>query len=324
MILKPLISVIVPIYKVEDKLERCLDSLCRQTQKDIEILLIDDASPDRCGEICEAFAAKDARFRVFHNKTNQGLSVARNIGIEEAVGDYLMFVDGDDYVHEDFCRLPYECSVRYKADLVMFRSQRIKKFGNLGVAINRTKTSRQDGYKTVLEAMDLLQKGVGQAAWNKLYRKELFNNIMYPPGYSYEDSGTTYKMVWRASHIYYLDKVLYYYCYREGSITELITEKSVSDYYEMSMQQYYDLAAQGYPADKLDNYLKNRALSYCIMQKPDDSNARYVFCKNVLLESKSLLHNTTGKRKFMFLLFKYCRPLFEVCCILFGKKVRSE
>ena len=147
---------------------------------------------------------------------------------------------------------------------------------------------------------------------------------MYPPGYSYEDSGTTYKTVWQASCIYYLDKVLYYYCYRKSSITALITEKTMSDYYEMSMQQYHDLAAWGYPSDKLENFLKNRALSYCIMQKPNNSDAHYVFSKNVLLESKSILKNTAGKRKCMFLLFKYCRPLFEVCCVLFGKKVRSE
>ena len=123
--MKPLVSVIVPVYGVEDYLTRCLDSLCKQNLKNIEILLIDDASPDRCGEICDSYAVKDARFTVIHNENNKGLSVARNIGIEHATADYLMFVDGDDWVHEDFCKAPYECAVYHKADLIMFRYQSI-------------------------------------------------------------------------------------------------------------------------------------------------------------------------------------------------------
>lgn len=109
--MKPLVSVIVPIYKVEDYLIRCLDSLCRQSLCEIEILLINDASPDRCGEICEKYAAQDARFKVFHHQENKGLSAARNTGIINALADYLMFVDSDDYVHKDFCKLPYDTAV---------------------------------------------------------------------------------------------------------------------------------------------------------------------------------------------------------------------
>ncbi len=118
--MKPLVSVIVPVYKVEDCLIRCLDSLCRQTLRDIEIILVDDASPDRCGAICDEYAAKDARFKVVHHVVNMGLSAARNLGIKEASAAYLMFVDSDDYVHEDFCRLPYKCAVQQHADLVLF------------------------------------------------------------------------------------------------------------------------------------------------------------------------------------------------------------
>ena len=117
---RPLLSVIVPVYKVEDVLSRCLDSLCRQSLQNIEILLVDDASPDRCGAICEAYAEKDPRFRVIHHPENRGLSATRNTGIAQASADYLMFVDSDDWVHEDFCKLPYECAEQTGADLVMF------------------------------------------------------------------------------------------------------------------------------------------------------------------------------------------------------------
>ena len=258
--------------------------------------MIDDASPDRCGEICDVYAAKDARFRVFHNKMNQGLSVSRNIGIEKAVSDYLMFVDGDDYVHEDFCRLPYECAVKYHADLVTFRCLHIKrheifekgKHGN-----DYDECSTHGGYLTKLEVMDLLLKGVktgvGQAAWNKLYRKELFADISYPPGFLCEDIGTTYKIVHRAFNIYYLDRVLYYYCYRKGSITSQKTELRLRNLFELSMKQYYDLTAWGYPTAKLDMIKQNIALTYCIIKNPDTTDKDYAFCENVLCGSKGIL-----------------------------------
>ncbi len=117
--MKPLVSVIVPVYKVEPYLERCLDSLLNQTLKEIEIIIIDDGSPDRCGQICDAYAARDDQFRVVHQE-NRGLSAARNVGIEMAQADYLMFVDSDDWVHPDYCRLPYEAAVEHGVELVIF------------------------------------------------------------------------------------------------------------------------------------------------------------------------------------------------------------
>lgn len=316
----PLVSVIVPVYKVEDCLVRCLDSLRRQSLSDIEILLIDDASPDRCGEICEAYAEKDARFRVFHNKLNGGLSAARNIGIANAYADYLMFVDSDDWVHVDFCKEPYECAVSYQTDLVMFRHDRIGYHKPLRIN-NKTNSFLKSGCKTCMEAMYLLQKVVGPPAWNKLYRKDLFQNISFPEGYFFEDIGTTYKTVWQSSRIYFLNKVLYYHAYHAGCISDLKTEKSLHDWIEMYLQQYRDLAAWGYPQDKLDALLKNVAISYCIKKRPDNSDKNYEFCKKVVLESKNIPAEFTREKKLMFALFKYCRPLFEFVCGLYGRKV---
>ena len=98
---RPLVSIIVPVYKVEDVLTRCLDSLRKQSLQEIEIILVDDASPDRCGEICARYAAEDSRFRIIQHAKNRGLSAARNTGIAHASAGYLMFVDSDDWVHED-------------------------------------------------------------------------------------------------------------------------------------------------------------------------------------------------------------------------------
>lgn len=153
-----------------------------------------------------------------------------------------------------------------------------------------------------------------------MYRKELFKTVCYPPGYLYEDIGTTYKLVWRASSVYYLEKVLYYHCFREGSITTLRTEKSVHDWIEMCMQQYRDLAVWEYPDDELDIFLKNVALTYCIQKKPDADDANYAFCRKTLQSAKQIPEDFTWKRKVLFVLLKYCPPLFELVCEMWGKR----
>lgn len=122
--MKPLVSVIVPIFQTEKYLPRCLDSLQRQSLPNIEILLINDGSPDSCGAICDDYATKDERFIVFR-QNHAGTSVARNLGIRMATSDYLMFVDSDDWVHEDFCKDAYECAVNNNADVVKFGFQLI-------------------------------------------------------------------------------------------------------------------------------------------------------------------------------------------------------
>ena len=316
--MRPLISVIVPVYKVEDVLSRCLDSLCRQSLQNIEILLVDDASPDRCGVICEAYAEKDPRFRVIHHPENRGLSAARNTGIAQASADYLMFVDSDDWVHEDFCKLPYECAVRYQVDLVMFRYQRFNKDGSC--MLPQSETGRESGMKTPLEALDLLLAKVGHTAWNKLYKKKIFHTVAYPEGRLYEDVGTTYKAILLAHTVYYLDEVLYFQSYHDGSITTLRTKKALQDLFEMSMQQYQDLAAWGFPSDKRELLLLNIALTYCIRKKADAGDDHYVFCRKTIQDVKGIPKNFTWRRKILFVLLKYCPPVFDLVCNLWGKR----
>ena len=320
--MKPAVSVIVPVYKVEPYLVRCLESLQKQSLKNIEIILVDDASPDRCGEMCEQYAVKDTRFKVIHHTKNKGLAAARNTGIQQATADYLMFVDSDDYVHENFCKIPYECALNNKVDLVLFHWQRILEsveFKNKNISLNSY--SQYHGYITSSEATDLLFDGIGEYAWNKLYRKELFDTVSYPDGYLFEDMGTTYKTIWRSSRIYILDEILYYYRYRNNSILTLNTLKNLHDKIEMSMQEYHDLISWGYSVEKLNYFLTTRALEYCIKIKPDVSDMLYAFCANILLNSKIQPKMLTRKRKVLLLLFKHCRPLFNLTCSLYGTKV---
>ena len=328
--MQPLVSIIVPVYKVEDYLRRCLDSLRRQSLFNIEIIIVNDASPDRCGVICEEYAAKDTRFKVFHFNTNQGLSVARNFGITNATADYLMFVDSDDYVHLDFCKEAYECAVSYQADLVLFRYQQIDKDGKPAV-VPYPEYAKGSGYKTHREALNLiLHNVVWDSAWNKLYRKELFQNISYPSGYLYEDTGTTHKLVWQASCIYYLDKVLYYHCYREGSIMTLRTNKVTQDRFAMHFVRLQDLWAWGYPSEELEQRLLDLTLWYCTKMKPDVLDYQYVYSADVLRRYKFCVQNKEQnktldldwEKKIMLLFFNYWPSLFEWICKLKGLKVK--
>lgn len=318
--MNPLVTVIVPVYDVEDYLERCLDSLCKQSLQDVEFILVNDDSPDRCGIICEEYAAKDTRFRVYRHEENRGISAARNTGIKNASADYLMFVDGDDWVHEDFCKASYECAVTYQADLVMFNYSRVRKQRFYNISDNEGVKLSSEGYKAQMDAIDLIFTRIGDSACNKLYRKSLFKDISFPEGYYYEDSGTTYKTVLKAFRIYYLNRILYYYSFREGSITTLRNRKQFCDWVTMKMQFYHDLSVWGYPAEKLHNLLISIAMGYCIKRKKDITDSEYAFFAQTLYSCKTAPDIFTWKRKVLFYLFKYCPPLFEFACSLFGKR----
>lgn len=318
--MKPLLSVIVPVYKVEEYLERCLDSLCRQSLTNIEIILVDDASPDGCDAICEAYAAKDMRIRVFHQPENRGLSAARNLGIKHAEGSYLMFVDSDDYVHDDFCKDTYECAVRNQADLVMFNRVRVLKSGD-GESVFKDDPFFAEGYKTTQEALDIMLTDGGNAAWNKLYKKELFAGVSYPEGYLYEDTGATYKLVVKASRIYYLPKALYYHRLRFGSITsQKVTKKVLEDRAELNSQRYRDFVAWGYDSESLDYRFKTFALWYCIRKKKDLSDPKYIFLAKGL-RSGRIPKKLSRRQKFLLILFRYCPLLFELLCSMRRTKI---
>ena len=308
-----LISIIVPVYKVEKYLECCLDSLRRQSMQEIEIILIDDASPDRCGEICDSYAARDSRFRVIHRPTNKGLSAARNLGISLASCDYLMFVDSDDWVSEDFCRDAYQCVIQYNADLVMFNYKYIKES-------KAFPKSTEPFLKTCLtreKAIDLLFTEVKNYAWNKLYHKKLFNGVFYPEGYSYEDIATTYKTVWKASNIYYIGKILYFYRFRLGSICQVNSRPG--DWFKMYMLQCKDLWNKGCTSEQFIMFLNKLGMKYCIRNKEDYANPDYAFLAHVLRQNKHIPKGLSWKRKILFVLFKNCPPIFEIICNHFAR-----
>ena len=318
----PLVSVIVPIFHVEPYLRCCLDSLCKQSLSDIEVILVDDASPDSCGDICEEYAVNHAHFKVFHQPENKGLSAARNLGIKYATGKYLMFVDSDDWVHENFCKEAYEYAESHQADLVMFNYKRIKETDDAIENVSAVFRSFREGYHDSHEAMDMILASGGNAAWNKIYRRYLFDDISYPEGFLYEDTGATYKLVHKASRFCFLNQVLYYQRIRPASITTTgVSKKVLNDRAILNSQRYRDLVAWGYQSEMLDYRFAYFALWYCVNAKKDLSNPDYVYITEALQSFRKCPKGFSGKLKILFYLYKYCPLLFELLFSMKGGRV---
>ena len=321
--MQPLVSVIVPVYKAEKYLKRCLDSLCRQSLENIEILLIEDASPDQCGEICNEYAANDIRFKVIHNKKNKGVSAVRNLGVVNAAGEYLMFVDNDDWVHEDFCKDAYECAVHNRADLVMFGYQQIIMDGksNLNGHFNFTALAGE-GLKTREEAIDLALIAFGMVPWNKLYHRSLFKDIYYPEGQIFEDTATSYKIIWKASQIYCIDKVLYYYFRHSDSITiQRVSREIFRAKFRVYRQMFYDLLVWGFCSERFEQLKILCAFNYCKRMPMDFSDSCYTFFADVLRNTKKVPQDFTQKQKIMVKIFQTSPKLFDLLCTLWNKHI---
>ena len=182
-----LISIIIPVYKVEKYLEKCIESVLKQTYTNLQIILVDDGSPDNCGKICDEYDKKDSRIEVIH-KANGGLSDARNVGISKAKGRYIGFVDSDDYIKEDMYEILLNLIKKYDADVSICNLYDVID-GNECIR-NKENGIREYSRLDILKEV-LLDKNIQSYAWNKLYEKELFDEIKYPIGKKYEDIGTT-------------------------------------------------------------------------------------------------------------------------------------
>jgi len=214
---EPLISVIVPVYNVEKYLPDCLDSIKNQTYTNLEILLIDDGSTDSSVTICEDYAKKDSRTKVYH-KENGGLSDARNYGIERASGQYFTFIDSDDYIIKDYVSYLLELAQKNEVKIAIGSHTVCYESGK-----NSYKGLGEDKKITISskEALEhiLLDDGIDLSAWAKLYSAELFKEIRYPKGLAFEDTATTYKLIFLSNKIAYGGKSIYNYRIRSNSIT---------------------------------------------------------------------------------------------------------
>lgn len=225
---QPLVSIIVPIYKVEPYLRRCLDSIVNQTYTNLEIILIDDGSPDGCPQICDEYAANDNRIVVIH-KENGGLSDARNAGLDICKGEYISFVDSDDWVDEKYIEVLLSLSIKENTDIVI--GEYVKINGKIPQKEENVWTKTYSSKEALIR---LFSKNniTYTVSWGKLYKKELFNSIRFPIGKYHEDEFTTYILFYNSTKIVYTSKALYNYYQRAGSIVSTRHPWDVLDYLE--------------------------------------------------------------------------------------------
>lgn len=241
-----LISIVVPVYNVEDYVENCVSSIMSQTYHNIEIILVDDGSTDKSGKMCENFKLKDGRIRVVHKK-NGGLSDARNKGIDIATGAYIMFVDSDDYMPTYAVEYLYKLLTKSEADISIGRLEMTKNLNSKGNI--ETGTNRLFNNKEAIGQL-LYANLFSTSAPAKLYKMGLFKEIRFPVGKLHEDLYTIYKVFDRAQKIVYGSNIVYFYYHRTGSITvskfsvkrldaidalnQLKADINISDYYMQS------------------------------------------------------------------------------------------
>lgn len=210
--MNPKISIIVPVYKVEPYIRKCVDSILAQTLTDFELILVDDGSPDNCGEICDEYASKDSRVVVIH-KENGGQATARNAGLDIAKGDYIGFVDSDDWIEPDMYELLYNMCIENKCDIanctstIYFKNKTVKN-GTHPLTVQ----NRKEAMRTMLEG-----KLYDEVVWTKLIKCSLLENIRFPVGVIYEDTAFTYKVIHNASRICCIGAPKYHYIKRDES-----------------------------------------------------------------------------------------------------------
>lgn len=215
--MEPLISVIVPVYRVEPYLRRCVDSILEQTYHNLEVILVDDGSPDACGSICDEYAEKDCRVRVIH-KANGGLSDARNAGLAIMTGQYVAFVDSDDWIGPGMYETLMGLLRQFDADMAVCS---VADELDQGDRIQTVKTSDYGPSPFSEGNVDAMRRYFhgSWAAWDKLYRAELFAGIRYPVGEINEDEAIVLRLLDKCRKIAYTNEVFYHYIRRQDSIT---------------------------------------------------------------------------------------------------------
>lgn len=272
-----LISVIVPVYNVEPYLARAVDSLLSQTYKNLQIILVDDGSTDNSGKLCDSYAQTDPRITVIH-KQNGGLSSARNAGIDQASGAYFAFLDSDDYYSPTMLERLYQvitsndCAI---AQCAYFRFT------------DTPETQAVTGPVQIQSATDALHRiddAVYMAAWNKLYKKELFAHIRFPEGKIHEDVGTTYRLFYEGEKIAVIPDALYGYYINPDSITTSKIKLNKLDLLDMYAEQFAFFREKGLHAN-MRRSADNLTASFGTLLCYDPS--RYVNYEEFLLAAQT-------------------------------------
>lgn len=313
-----LISVIIPVYKVEKYIGKCVDSVINQTYRNLEIFLVDDGSPDNCPAICDEYAQKDSRVKVIH-KPNGGLSDARNAALDVMTGDYVTFVDSDDYLAPDAVEILYYSLKKEDADVSV---------GNMVSVDENGKEEMLSGFSSdhkVLTGSDVLSTINRPNAPSKLYKSEIYKNIRFPVGRLYEDVFVYHKVLAKTKKMVLTGKTVYYYLTRSGSIMRGEYNIRFTDIIDATKSRYewLDSIGQTRIANEMRLFIYSRvAVAYAHLDKNDPIHAKrlkeikgiYNECYKVLMKDKYV---SVKQKVRLWLLYRF--PALHTK--LFGKKM---
>ncbi|MFF2910886.1 glycosyltransferase family 2 protein [Paenibacillus sp. NPDC057934] len=300
-----LISVVVPIYNVELYLNKCVESIMQQSYENIEIILVDDGSLDKSGDICDGYAKKDNRIKVIH-KENGGLSSARNAGIHMSTGNYICFIDSDDWINKEFIEKLFSKIIEYDADIVVcgFTYEYGEKSIENNFIGSQESLDRHEALENLFNGNYLNMT----VAWNKLYKKKLFDTIQYEVGIINEDENIIHEILYKSSKVICIDKCLYHYRMRENSITQKtfsiknldsvhVYENRLAFFEENNENEFVALTLHKYFRVLLNNIcnvyysdIDNKSVYYDSLKSKLDSNLnRFINLNDMKLSTRCLL-----------------------------------
>lgn len=257
------ISVIVPVYNVEQYLERCVDSIINQTYKNLEIILVNDGSTDNSGQICDELAKKDDRIRVIHKK-NGGVSEARNVGVKEISGEYIIFIDSDDYIDKKMFSVLYSQIKLEAADVSVCGVMNIYENNNIPQARNTNEylILNNEGFLREYLKGERIPGGI----WNKLIKSSIAKSIKFPVGLIYEDAYYHYELIKLARRYVITTEPLYNYYHREGSLTEGYYKKRDLSCIEI-YNKFYDYVVNNYSSNREEAFFRLSYSYFVILDK---------------------------------------------------------
>lgn len=285
--MKAKISIIVPVYNVEKYIDRCIQSILAQTYTNFELILVDDGSPDKCGKICDEYAKKDMRIKVIHKK-NGGLGDARNCGLSIATGEYIGFIDSDDYIESDMYEKLINACIEKKSDIAVCGRYDVvdgklkKRFSFEGTKV----LSNSEAIKAILTT-----NNIDSSACDKLFRKKLFENIRFPKGKLNEDIYVMTKIISNSNRVVHIGESKYYYDHRPNSITTKCFSNRNMDSVEAA-KEVLEYIKQNYPEFKKEaDFFHYEIVSYTLSTiNSRELKVKYRDCFNEL--RKIIFKNT--------------------------------
>ena len=301
-----LISVIVPVYRVEAYLNRCVQSIVDQTYQNLEIILVDDGSPDQCPQICDHWAKTDDRISVIH-KRNGGIPDARNAGIARASGSYIAFVDSDDFVDERFISCLYEQIRETGAEISCIHMQTFNAMEQIQRDTEQYETEILSGAEAINALLD--PTGFRSYTWNKMYKRALFEGVQFPVGRMLEDLAVTYRLFELCNRISYRPAKLYFYYQRPDSCLHDVNRKTQMylDWYTSGKEMYL-YVRQKYPDMQRNYQYFNEVILYCypLLQQKEAQYARSEFKRNA---AYGMIAPNRKERVKLFL-FRFSKTLY--------------